>query len=50
MSKERAAQILTEDNVQGVPELIMEITSSITRTRDETVKHRLYESVGVSEY
>jgi len=49
-SNQRAAQILTPQNVQGVPELVVEIASPGTRRRDETVKRRLYERSGVSEY
>jgi Uma2 family endonuclease len=50
MSNERAAQVLTDANVQGAPELIIEIGSKGTRKRDETNKRRLYERSGVSEY
>ena len=50
MSNERAAAVLTEANVQGAPELVIEIGSPSTRQRDETVKRRLYERAGVSEY
>ena len=50
MSNARAAQILTAANVQGVPELVMEIGSPGTRRRDETIKRTLYERAGVSEY
>ena len=50
MSNERAAHILTDANVQGVPELVIEIGSPPTRKRDETIKRRLYERNGVSEY
>jgi Uma2 family endonuclease len=50
MSNERAAAILTTANVQGVPELVVEIGSPSTRRRDETVKRDLYERTGVSEY
>ena len=49
-SNERASQILTRQNVQGVPELVVEIASPGTRKRDETIKRRLYEREGVSEY
>jgi len=41
---------LTSANVQGVPELVVEIGSPSTRKRDETIKRRLYEKSGVSEY
>jgi Uma2 family endonuclease len=50
VSNERRARILTEANVQGTPELVVEIGSPSTRRRDETVKHQLYERAGVSEY
>jgi len=50
MSDERAAEILTAKNVQGVPDLVVEIGSPSTRKRDETIKKRLYERSGVSEY
>jgi Uma2 family endonuclease len=50
MSNERAAAVLTSKNVRGVPELVVEIGSLGTRRRDETIKRRLYEQFGVSEY
>jgi len=50
MSNGKAAEILTSANVQGAPELVVEIGSPGTRRRDETIKHRLYERAGVSEY
>jgi len=50
MSDERAAEVLTKANVQGAPELVIEIGSPGTRKRDETIKRRLYERSGVSEY
>ena len=50
MSNERAATILTDKHVAGVPELVIEIASPGTRKRDETLKRRLYERCGVEEY
>jgi Uma2 family endonuclease len=50
MSNERAARVLTDANVRGAPELVIEIGSEGTRGRDETIKRRLYERSGVSEY
>ena len=50
MSNERAATVLTAANVQGTPELVIEIGSPGTRKRDETIKRRPYERAGVSEY
>ncbi|HEV8394521.1 MAG TPA: Uma2 family endonuclease [Vicinamibacterales bacterium] len=37
LSTERAARVLTSANVQGVPELVVEIGSPSTRKRDETI-------------
>ena len=50
LSNERAAQAMTPANIRGVPELVVEIASKGTRRRDETIKRRLYERVGVEEY
>jgi Uma2 family endonuclease len=50
LSNERAAQVLTPLHARGVPELAVEIASKGTRKRDETIKRRLYERVGVTEY
>jgi Uma2 family endonuclease len=49
VSAERAAAI-TEANVQGPPDLIVEILSDATRKKDEVTKRKLYERFGVSEY
>jgi len=50
LSNARAAEALTPIHVRGVPELVLEIGSPGTRKRDETLKRRLYERSGVSEY
>lgn len=50
LSNERATKVLTKKNVRGAPELVIEIGSPGTRERDETIKRRLYERMGVSEY
>jgi Uma2 family endonuclease len=50
LSNARAAEALTPQHVRGVPELVVEIGSPGTRKRDETIKRRLYERAGVSEY
>ena len=50
LSNERAAEVITPLHVKGVPELVVEIGSPGTRTRDETIKRRLYERFGVTEY
>ena len=50
MSNARAAEVLTDLNVQGAPELVIEIASPSTRRRDASLKRALYERTGVSEY
>jgi Uma2 family endonuclease len=50
LSHERANNVLTKANLQGAPELVIEIGSPSTRQRDETIKRHLYERSGVSEY
>ena len=42
--------ILTEKNVEGAPDLVIEILSDTTRRRDETLKRGIYERFGVLEY
>jgi Uma2 family endonuclease len=49
ISRERLG-LLTELNVQGAPDLVIEVVSPSTRTRDEGIKRRLYERMGVREY
>ncbi|EQD25360.1 MAG: hypothetical protein D084_Lepto4C00168G0001 [Leptospirillum sp. Group IV 'UBA BS'] len=49
VSKERSA-ILTEKNIQGVPDLLVEILSQTTKIRDRRLKLSLYERFGVPEY
>jgi len=49
VSKERS-NVLTAPNVQGAPDLVIEIGSPGTRKRDETIKRNLYARSGVSEY
>lgn len=44
------AHIITEDNVQGAPDLVIEILSSATGDRDRTYKRTLYARYGVGEY
>ena len=50
LSNERARAVLTDANVQGVPNLVVEILSKSTRKRDRTIKQQLYERSGVDEY
>jgi Uma2 family endonuclease len=49
VSNERA-NVLTAPNVQGAPDLVIEIGSPGTRKRDETIKRNLYGRSDVSEY
>ena len=44
------AHIITEDNVQGAPDLVIEILSPATAGRDRTYKRTLYARYGVGEY
>ena len=50
LSHSRAGQFLTEKHVTGAPDLVAEIGSPGTKKRDDTIKRRLYERTGVSEY
>ena len=50
LSNERAATVITVKYAQGIPELVVEIASPSTRTRDEGIKRHLYERAGVTEY
>ncbi len=49
VSNQRAG-IVTEDNVQGAPDLVIEILSPSTAERDRTFKRSLYARHGVQEY
>ena len=50
LSNARKAEVITPKHVRGAPELVVEIGSPGTRQRDETIKRRLYERSGVTEY
>ena len=44
------SSIITERNIQGAPDLVVEILSASTRNNDEGIKHTLYERAQVQEY
>ena len=44
------ASIVTRPNIQGAPDLAIEVLSKGTRQTDENVKRKLYEQFGVQEY
>ena len=47
---EARRKVLTPKNIQGAPDLVVEVGAPGTRRRDEVIKHQLYERFGVSEY
>jgi len=49
LSNERS-RFLTSKNLQGPPDLVIEILSPSTKSRDRKLKRDLYERVGVREY
>ncbi|MBI4752904.1 Uma2 family endonuclease [Candidatus Desantisbacteria bacterium] len=49
VSKENQ-QIITQDNIKGSPDLLIEIISKNSAQRDRIVKRKLYEKYGVHEY
>lgn len=49
VSHQRKA-ILKDENIQGAPDLIVEITSPASRERDRFIKKGLYTRYGVQEY
>jgi Uma2 family endonuclease len=44
------ANVLTVKNVQGAPDLVVEVLSEGTAKRDRTIKLKLYGKFGVDEY
>ncbi len=49
VSKENR-HIITQDNIKGSPDLLIEIISKNSAQRDRIIKRRLYEKYGVHEY
>ena len=49
VSNERS-QIITPENIQGAPDLVVEILSPTTATRDRTFNRTRYARHGVKEY
>jgi Uma2 family endonuclease len=49
VSKDRLS-VLTEKNVQGAPDLVVEVLSPSTAQTDRTTKLKLYARYGVQEY
>ena len=49
ISRDRS-HIITEDNIRGAPDLVVEILSPSTADYDRTTKRELYERHGVPEY
>lgn len=50
MSRQRAAEVLTDAAITGTPELLVEILSPGTGRRDRTIKQALYDRWGITEY
>lgn len=44
------AILVTEKNIQGAPDLVIEVLSETSRRTDELIKKKLYEQYGVAEY
>jgi Uma2 family endonuclease len=49
VAAERSGSV-TDDGIEGAPDLVVEVLSGGTRRIDETVKRDLYEEAGVREY
>ena len=47
---ETRSHLITRENIQGAPDLLIEVVSESTRRRDERLKRTLYEQQGVKEY
>ncbi len=48
--KSDRAGVVTEKNLQGAPNIAIEVLSDGTRRKDEILKRKLYERAGVDEY
>jgi Uma2 family endonuclease len=48
--RDERASIVTYENLQGAPDIAIEILWEDTRHRDTVVKRRIYERYGVTEY
>ena len=46
----KKASIITEKNIQGAPDLVVEILSDLSRKTDEIIKRKIYERYQVGEY
>ncbi len=42
--------LITENNIQGAPDLVVEVLSPSSRKTDEMIKRKLYQQYGVQEY
>ncbi|NOY76348.1 MAG: Uma2 family endonuclease [Calditrichaeota bacterium] len=49
ISRDRES-IITEDNIQGAPDLIIEVVSPFSAKLDRTIKKKLYYAYSVKEY
>lgn len=49
ISKENA-QIITEENIKGTPDLLIEILSKTSKKNDEIIKKKIYANNQVNEY
>ena len=47
---DQRSHLITSKNLQGPPDLVIEILSPSTRSRDERLKRDVYERAGVDEY
>ncbi|HUR80613.1 MAG TPA: Uma2 family endonuclease [Thermoanaerobaculia bacterium] len=48
--RDERRSIIRRENVQGAPDIAIEVVCEDTRHRDEVVKRRIYERYGVTEY